>query len=61
MALGTNNTTTTTGAVYIPELWSDEIIATFKANLVVADRITKFEMQGKKGDTIHVPRKGPFN
>lgn len=55
MPLGTNNTTTTTGANFIPQLWSDEVIAGFKANLIVADRITRFEVEGKKGSVINVP------
>lgn len=55
MALGTNNTTTTTAAVFIPELWSDETIAAYKANLVAANHFTKINHKGKKGDTIHIP------
>lgn len=55
MPLGTNNTTTTTATNYIPQLWSDEIIATFKANLVLANLITRFDVQGKKGSVINVP------
>ena len=35
MALGTNGQTTTTAANFIPELWSDEVIAGYKANLVL--------------------------
>lgn len=55
MALGVNNTTTTTGAVYIPQLWSDEVIAGFKANIVLANLITTFDQAGKKGSVINVP------
>lgn len=55
MPLGTNNTTTTTAAVYIPQLWSDEVIATFKANIVVANLITRFDQVGKKGSVLNVP------
>ncbi len=55
MALGTTHVTTTTGANFIPEVWSDEVIASFKENLVLANRVTEFNHQGKKGDTIHVP------
>jgi hypothetical protein len=40
MPLGTNHITTTTADVFIPELWSDEIIAAFKSNLVATDLIT---------------------
>lgn len=55
MPLGTNNTTTTTAAVYIPQLWSDEVIATFKANIILRPLITNFNMVGKKGSVINVP------
>ena len=55
MALGTDNTTITSVANFIPEVWSDEIIATYKKNLVVANLFKKLSMVGKKGDTIHIP------
>ena len=55
MALGTNNTTITTSANFIPELWSDEVIGAYKSNLVVANLVTKMSHKGKKGDTIHIP------
>lgn len=55
MALGTNNITNTTAAVFIPQLWSDETIAAYKSNLVLANLVTKIMHQGKKGDTIHIP------
>ena len=53
--IGTNHQTTTTGANFIPELWSDETIAAYKSNLVVANLVTRLNHKGKKGDTIHVP------
>ena len=55
MALGTNNVTTTTAATFIPEIWSDEIVATYKKNLVLANLIKKMSFKGKKGDTVHIP------
>lgn len=55
MALGTNNTTVTTAANYIPELWSMEVIAAYKANNALRSRVTLFSHNKKKGDTIHVP------
>lgn len=55
MALGTNNTTVTTAANFIPELWSMEVIADYKANNVMRSRVTLFNHAKKKGDTIHVP------
>ena len=50
MALGTNNVTTTTAAKFIPEIWSDEIVAAYKANLVAANLFSKMSFKGKKGD-----------
>lgn len=55
MALGTNNTTVTTAANFIPEIWSMETIASYKANNVMRSRVTLFNHMKKKGDTIHVP------
>jgi hypothetical protein len=46
----------TTQAVFIPEIWSDEIIAAYKRTLVLANLVSKMPMSGKKGDTIHVPK-----
>ena len=42
-------------ATFIPEIWSDEIIASYQKNLVLANLVKKMGMQGKKGDTIHIP------
>ena len=55
MALGTNHVTNTTAATFIPEIWSDEIIAAYKKNLVLANLVNKMNHSGKKGDTIHIP------
>lgn len=55
MALGTNHVTTATQDVFIPELWSDDVIAAYKKNLVLANLVTKISHNGKKGDTIHIP------
>lgn len=55
MPLGTNQVTTTTAATFIPEVWSDEIVASYKKNLVAANLIKKMNFKGKKGDTVHVP------
>jgi len=49
----TNNTT---AAAFIPELWSDEIIAAYKQNLVMANLVSKMSFKGKKGDTLHIPK-----
>ena len=46
----------TSAAKFIPEIWSDEVIAAYKSNLVLANLVKKMSMTGKKGDTIHVPK-----
>jgi hypothetical protein len=56
MALGTNHVTKTTADKFIPEIWSDEIIAAYKANLVAANMFSKMSFKGKKGDTLHIPK-----
>lgn len=56
MALGSNHVTNTTAATFIPELWSDEIIAAYKKNLVMANLVSKMSFKGKKGDTLHIPK-----
>ena len=49
-------TAKTEAATFIPELWSDEIIAAYKKNLVLANNVNKMSMVGKKGDTLHIPK-----
>ena len=56
MALGSNHVTNTTAATFIPELWSDEIVAAYKKSLVLANVVNKMPMKGKKGDTIRIPK-----
>jgi hypothetical protein len=46
----------TAAATFIPELWSDEIVAAYKQNLVLANLVNKMSMVGKKGDTLHIPK-----
>ena len=50
--------TITTAAAFIPEIWSDEVVATYKANLVAANLVRNLNHSGKKGDTIHIPTPG---
>jgi hypothetical protein len=42
-------------ANFVPALWSDEVVAVYKSNLVLANLIRKLNHRGKKGDTIHIP------
>jgi len=41
---------------FIPEIWSDEVVAAYKKNLVLANLVNKMSMRGKKGDTLHIPK-----
>jgi len=46
----------TTQAVFIPEIWSDEVIMSYQKSLVLANIVKKWNFVGKKGDTVHVPK-----
>tara|TARA_R100001530_G_scaffold110101_1_gene77444 strand:- start:390 stop:1352 length:963 start_codon:yes stop_codon:yes gene_type:complete len=45
----------TEAAVFVPEIWSDEVIAAYQSNLTLANLVKKMSMAGKKGDTINIP------
>lgn len=50
------NAVITTGVSnFIPELWSDEVLSAYKANLVMPQLVTVMPFAGKKGDTVHLP------
>lgn len=54
--LATTNTIDVTDAAnFIPEVWSDDVIAAYKKHLVLAALVSKINHKGKKGDTIHIP------
>jgi len=55
MAYPTPQVTNTTAEKFIPEIWSDEIIAAYKKNLVMANLVMKMNFKGKKGDVVHIP------
>lgn len=40
---------------FIPALWSDEIVAAFKQNLIIAPNCSNLSHVGKKGDAIYIP------
>ena len=44
MALGSNHVTNTTAATFIPEIWSDEIVAAYKNNLVLANAVKIYSL-----------------
>ncbi len=50
------NTAKTEAATFIPEIWSDEIIAAYQKNLKMAPLVKKLAMTGKKGDKLHIPK-----
>ena len=67
MAFGTNHVTLTelsaasrvrSNSAFIRELWTDEIIAAYKTNLVMPNLVVNMPFVGRKGDTFHVPTPG---
>ena len=46
----------TAASTFIPEIWSDEIIAAYQKNLKMAPLVKRIQMAGKKGDVIHIPK-----
>ena len=50
------NTALTEAATFVPEIWSDEIIAAYQKNLKMAPLVKRIAMTGKKGDVIHIPK-----
>ena len=50
------NTALTEAATFVPEIWSDEIIAAYQKNLKMAPLVKRIAMNGKKGDVIHIPK-----
>ena len=55
MAYPTPAVTVTTADKFVPEIWSDEIVASYKKNLVLANIVMKMNFKGKKGDVVHIP------
>jgi hypothetical protein len=50
------NVTVTTAAVFIPEVWSDDILRVVEANLIIGPRVHNYSSDVEKcGDIIHVP------
>ena len=43
------------GPGFVPEIWQDDVIAQYKANLVVANLVSKINHSGRKGDVINLP------
>lgn len=55
MGLGTNQVTVAVSNNFVPELWSDEVIAVYRQKLVLGNLVSKISFKGKKGDTLHIP------
>lgn len=55
MGLGTNHVILSEVPNFVPQLWSDEVIAAYKANLVMANLVRKLNHRGKKGSSIKIP------
>ena len=48
--------TVTTEAVFIPEVWSNEVLRATEAALVMAPLVKRYDaLVGARGDTIHIP------
>jgi len=51
------NITTTTAAVFIPEVWSMETLRATERALVMAPLVKRYDSQVKgRGDTLHIPK-----
>lgn len=51
------NITTTTAAIFIPEVWSKDILRHTRMNLVLANLVKRYDSEVKNsGDTIHIPQ-----
>jgi N4-gp56 family major capsid protein len=46
----------TAAGTFIPEIWSDEVIAAYQKNLKMAPLVKRIAMTGKKGDRLHIPK-----
>lgn len=48
--------TKTTGDVFLPEIWSNGVLTAVEVNLVMAERVTRYDDMVKgKGDVLHIP------
>ena len=46
----------TAAATFVPEIWSDEVIAAYQKSLKMAPLVKTMSMTGSKGDVIHIPK-----
>lgn len=52
---GVNYVGKTQADTFVPELWSDEIIATYEKSLVAVPLVKSISFEGKKGDKLNIP------
>lgn len=55
MPLGTNHVILSEVPNFVPQLWSDEVVAAYKSNIVIAQLVRKLNHRGKKGSSIKIP------
>ena len=61
MALGTGHIDNSSAVVggsnkgFIPEIWEDDVVAQYKANLVLSNLVSKINHNGRKGDVLYLP------
>ena len=55
MALGTNGQTVTTGNVFRPNVWANDVMDFLKSELVLLPRIKHYDSEAKYGQSIEVP------
>jgi len=56
MALGTDQITTTTADIFVPEVWAMEVLRATEDALVMAPLVKRYDaLVTGRGDTIHVP------
>lgn len=55
MGLGTNNVVLSAVPNFVPQLWSDEVIASYKANIIIRNLVRVLNHRGKKGSSIKIP------
>lgn len=55
MGLGTNNVVLSAVPNFVPTIWSDEVVAAYKSNIVIAQLVRRLQYRGKKGNSITIP------
>jgi hypothetical protein len=55
MPLGTDHVIKTEVPNFLPQLWSDEVVVSYKSHLVVRGLVRVLNHRGKKGSSIRIP------